>query len=500
MPQFVADETSETTTPTDELLQSRFQRNTAPWKNPKVTLGATLAIAGAVTATGFFIFNGNFQWPTIGGPTLGKSTASNDDMEPVAHPDGQVQTASMTGNLGPGLDQDANAPNPFTTTQKPDAKAKATATKGKVPAPSTPVSNPSTPRTSAYPTTTASTIPMTRRTVSNPTYSDYNTSTPVRSYPRASSTVAYSRPTVGYSRPTVSASPAPVTPSVSRPVATAAPQSAQDRRQAAIASTSTMGGSVEKSAAVQATTVAQASQGAPATQGYQEAAYLPSEEAVLNNIPQQLINRSQKALGRLLLGVAFLPGDTAALNGQPVEVAIEDPLKSGLPVGARIGAIVEFPDAGGQLKSAVIRLTAKSVVIGDAEYPIPAGTVILTGQNGQPLIAKRQGSGFFRSIGSTAKTVLSSAVGGLTTSILGNGGGLLSSLGGLLGGGQQPTPQQATEILALRENTAIQVNIVKPLSLPLADADLTSTQAATFQATDAQLMAIAAEAQVHNAQ
>ena len=274
------------------------------------------------------------------------------------------------------------------------------------------------------------------------------------------------------------------------------------------ASDSTKVASVQGVAAVPTSnTVGQPSQ----TQGYQEAAYLTSEDAVLSGIPQQLINRSQKAVGRLLIGVAFVPGDTEALNGQPVEVAIVDPLKSGLPADARIEAVVEFPKAEGQLKSAVLRLTPKAIAIGDAEYPLPPGAVILTGKNGQPLIAKQQGSEFFRAIGSTVKTVLGGAVGGLSTLAFGNGTGILSGLGGSLNGlgglsslgRSSGTTQQATEILALRENTAIQINIVKPLTLPAVQTSQIapdSTHAAvpqpmmfTQNITDAQLMAIANE-------
>ena len=472
MPNFVSDsdvEPAQAEAPTDELVQSKFERNTAPWKNPKITLGTVIALAAAITGIGFFALNSNFKWPTLGGPTLGNSTANNNDMEPVDHPDGKVETAALTGNLGQGLDQDANTPNPFTTKQKPTASAsKAIPTKDTV----AKVLTPSTPSTPIHPTATASAIPMSRRTVSNPTYTDYD-SPALRTYPRASSTVAYAQPSnVGYSRPLINTTPAlpsTSTRSISSVTTPAVPQmSAADRRQAAIASTSTMGGTTDKSTAVQATTVAQT----PQTQSYQEAVYLPSETAVLDGVPQQLINRSQKAVGRLLMGVAFIPGDTAALNGQSVEVAIDNPLQSGLPAGSRIEATVDFPSAGGQLKSAVLHLTPKAIVIGDAEYPLPADTVILTGQNGQPLIAKRQGSEFLRGLGSAAKTVLGATVGGLSSIALGNGTGILSGLGGglnALGSLSRPaSPQTATEVLALRENTAIQVNIVKPLSLPLA--------------------------------
>ena len=543
MPNFVADKEADTAqssdeTPTEGLVEQKFERNKAPWKNPNVTLGTAIGLACAASAVGFFIFNSNVQWPTMGGPSLGSANnASNDDLEPVDHPDGKVQTAALTGNLGDGLDKDANPSNPFTTTQKPTDKAtgKTTTTaqgKGATPGKgaTTASANPVYPTTTA--STTASTTPtvsMTRRTVTRPTNTDYNdgavtrTSSASTDYPRTYS-AGYSR-SAGYSQASVRASGSSTaaqttarnssTTTVSPPtLSSSQPKlSPEERRQAAIASTSTMGGASDKVASVQgvasapaSNTVGQSSQ----TQSYQDAAYLPAEDAVLSGIPQQLINRSQKALGRLVIGVAFIPGDTEALNGQSVEVAIVDPLKSGLPADARIEAIVEFPKAEGQLKSAVIRLTPKAIVIGDVEYPLPPGTVILTGQNGQPLIAKRQGSEFLRAIGSTAKTILGGTIGGLSTLAFGNGTGILSGLGGGLNGlgglsnvGRSSAPQQATEILALRENTAIQVNIVKPLTLPVqADAaiDLDSTHAAvpqpmmfTQDITDAQLMAIANE-------
>ena len=137
MPNFVADTEADTAqstdeTPTEGLVEQKFERNKAPWKNPNITLATAMGLAGAVSAVGFFAFNSNFQWPTIGGPSLGNaSSASNDDLEPVDHPDGKVQTAAMTTNLGGGLDNDANAPNPFTTDKPTTTATKGTAVKGK---------------------------------------------------------------------------------------------------------------------------------------------------------------------------------------------------------------------------------------------------------------------------------------------------------------------------------------------------------------------------------
>ncbi|NJM76760.1 MAG: hypothetical protein HC852_14440 [Acaryochloridaceae cyanobacterium RU_4_10] len=118
LPNFVADsERPPEQEPTESLVESKFQRNNKPWKNPKITLATAIGIAAAISAIGFFAINSNIQWPTIGGPTLG--TANNDDKEPVDHPDGKVQTAALTGTLGEGLDKDANPKNPFLTHTKP---------------------------------------------------------------------------------------------------------------------------------------------------------------------------------------------------------------------------------------------------------------------------------------------------------------------------------------------------------------------------------------------
>lgn len=337
---------------------------------------------------------------------------------------------------------------------------------------STPKQSPTSKMTAAHTVK----MPVPRR-ASLPSTMAYNPTPARRAYiPPTDDIPASSFRRRSFSAPVVTA-PAPnsrpSTPSMSEGLK----QSPEERRLAAIAATSTSSnGGVSNKEAVATAGIAPLSDVAHASQkgGYQEATYLASESAVIEGIPQQLISRSQKAEGRLLMGVAFLPGDTDALNGQPVEVAIKNPLQSGLPIGSRIEAIVDFPKTQGQLKNTVIRLTPTAIAIDDAEYPLPKGVVILTGENGKPLIAKRQGSEFLRALGSTFKTVLGGTIGGLSTLAFGNGTGILSGLGGLngLGGlsnlGQTPGTQQATEILALRENTAIQINIVKPLSLPLA--------------------------------
>jgi hypothetical protein len=374
-----------------------------------------------------------------------------------------------------------------------------------------PNSNPKKPLDSKTPVIRTTPAPAVRSSL--PSTMAYNPTPVRRSYvPPTDDILAY--------RPTRRYAPAIAPTSVSQPSAPSVPagpkQSPEERRLAAIAATSSSGGSTAKGdvLASEPDPIQTSQKG-----GYQEATYLASESAVLEGIPQQLISRSQKAKGRLLLGVAFTPGDTESLDGQPIEVEIKDPMQSGLPAGARIVATVDFPKAQGQMKSAVIRLTPTAIAMGDAEYPLPKGVVILSGENGKPLIAKRQGSEFLRSLNSTFKTVLSGSLGGLTSLAFGNGTGILSSLGGanalsgLTNLNKGTGTQQPTEILALRENTVIQINIVKPLSLPAtqANADVapepvavvpeqasgesvaTSPESMMFtqDLTDAELMAIA---------
>jgi hypothetical protein len=367
---------------------------------------------------------------------------------------------------------------------------------GKKPSP-----NPKKPIASKTPVIRTTPAPAVRSSL--PSTMAYNPTPVRRSYVPPTDDIPAYRPTRRYA-------PAIAPASISQPSVPSIPagpkQSPEERRLAAIAATSSSGGSGAKGdvVAFEQDPIQTSQKG-----GYQEATYLASESAVLEGIPQQLISRSQKAKGRLLLGVAFTPGDTESLDGQPIEVEIKDPMESGLPAGARIVATVDFPKSQGQMKSAVIRLTPTAIAIGDAEYPLPKGVVILTGENGKPLIAKRQGSEFLRSLNSTFKTVLSGSLGGLTSLAFGNGTGILSSLGGanalsgLTNLNKGTGTQQPTEILALRENTAIQINIVKPLSLPatqanadvapepVADAPSPEPMMFTQDLTDAELTAIA---------
>lgn len=456
------------TEPTESLVESKFQRNDAPWKNPKITLATAVGIAAAVSAAGFFIFNSNVEWPSIGGPTLG--TAHNDDTEPVDHPDGKFQRSALTGPLGEGLDKDGNPKNPFLTNNT------AQATPGKGAKTNVSPNAPATAKAthpviaSTPPVITASRVP------SRPAYTDYGdggATTPTRTvYPRTVTNYAPSSPTPRQS----------FTPSVT-PSAPVQQKSAEERRAEAIAATTFNGGSASGSAQMVSSTSGSGTPGAQ-TKGD---VYLAAENAVLDGTPQQLINRAKKAEGVLLQGLAFTPGDLKYLEDQEVTAEISNPLDSGLPVGTQIICSVKFPDGGGsQAKNAVVRLIPTAIVLGGNEYEIPQGSAILTAKGGKPFIAKRGGSEFLRFLGSATKTVLGAGVGTLT-SLVGGGNNILSSLAGL-GSGRGSTTNQATEVLILKDNLPIQFSIVRPFSIPMVSAETMPVAQATQSTQSAQAL------------
>ena len=170
------------------------------------------------------------------------------------------------------------------------------------------------------------------------------------------------------------------------------------------------------------------------------------------------------------MGLAFTPGASQFMQGQPVEVAIENPLDSGLPQGAHLIATVDLQQQGGaQMSTAPVRLIPNAITIGDAQYPLPQGAIVLTGENGAPLVAKRQGSGFMRFVGGLAKTAVG-GIGGVVTTLLG-ASPIVTALSPQLQpglSGNQGAQQTGNEVLALRENSPIQINIIQPFSLPLA--------------------------------
>lgn len=466
-----SDDSSASTPAQPSYIQESFKRPTALWKNPKVTLGVVSVIAILIAATGTAIFNGHFSLPTF--QTASQNTApTDDDTTPKPHSDGDWQAAALSGGLSEGFEREKNQTNPFLTT-KPKGNGAKPMSKAKAPK-SLAMGAPVTPTYYRPPAT--STLPPTR---SIPT-------TPLR-LPSRSYVPLPVRPATLSARPTISAKPT----LPSHTPATTTEASPEDRRLAVLAATSSGNGQSSPLVPSATTTESATASGAPSDPNarYQPVSYLASEAAVLDGVPQQLISRSQRAKGRLLLGVAFTPGDAQFMQGQTVEVEVEDPLESGLPKGAHIIASVDLPGTATSSKNAVVRLIPTALAIGDAEYPlldeatlqaiakaepsksIPQSPLILAGKNGKPLIAKRQGSEFLRFLGETVKS-LAGGIGNTIASIgLTGGTGLLSSIPtsqiiGSVTGTLQPTSTSAIEVLALRENTQIEIRIVQPLSLP----------------------------------
>jgi hypothetical protein len=249
--------------------------------------------------------------------------------------------------------------------------------------------------------------------------------------------------------------------------------SPEERRKAAIAATTALsqkGGETQVASNIPAqptdhptqpanTAIQTAAGGNGVGPGYQQADYLQAEAAVVDGIPQTLVSRGKQAAGRLMTGFAFLPGDVQNLTGQAVDIEITDAMSSGLPAGARIVAQIKLPQSGGQLKSAPFRLIPVAIAIGDSEFPLPENTIRVSGKKGKPLVAKRQGSEFLRTLGGLVQTVLGGSLGGNNS--------LISTIAPqVLQGMDTRGKSEATEVLAIRENAEIQIDLVAPLSLP----------------------------------
>jgi hypothetical protein len=467
-------------------VQESFKRSTAIWKNPKVTLAVVGVISVAITGMGVAIFNGNFQMPNFN-IASSKPPASDDDTKPQPRSDGDWQAAALAGGLGDGFEKEKDLKNPYLSTPSKKAGGKKAPKAGSLAS-----SAPITPTYYKPPTapmvTSERTVPL--RLPARPTV-----------------------PSVTMLRPVSKPAAKPVSVTAS----SAAPKmSAEERRLAVLAATSSGNPTAQGVTGQGAGAPAQVVQAQPP--GYQTVSYLASESAVLDGVPQELISRSKKAEGRLLMGVAFTPSDAQFMQGQPVEIAVENPLDSGLPIGTRIVAKVDLPGTTGTVnttqatKSAVIRLIPTALIIGDAEYPladesasgaksVADSPILLAGKNGKPLIAKRQGSEFLRFLGETLKTVAGGLSSGIANIGLGGGTGLLSSipttqiLGGVLGpNSTQSSSTSAIEVLALRENSKIEVHIMQPISIPAgmsADVVPVSPEMVESAQPDEQLSAVA---------
>jgi hypothetical protein len=297
-------------------------------------------------------------------------------------------------------------------------------------------------------------------------------------YPRRMYTPSIIR---GLPRP--AAAPAPAIRPSSKPAQSESKVqelSPEERRKAAIAATTALsqkGGETQVASNIPAqptdhptqpanTAIQTAAGGNGVGPGYQQADYLQAEAAVVDGIPQTLVSRGKQAAGRLMTGFAFLPGDVQNLTGQAVDIEITDAMSSGLPAGARIVAQIKLPQSGGQLKSAPFRLIPVAIAIGDSEFPLPENTIRVSGKKGKPLVAKRQGSEFLRTLGGLVQTVLGGAS-SLFTGSLGGNNSLISTIAPqVLQGMDARGKSEATEVLAIRENAEIQIDLVAPLSLP----------------------------------
>ena len=489
----------------EDFFQDSFSDKTKPkpWENPKFR-----AVAVAVCVVPFFggaayMLKDGIPKPSLNTrkPRPNMVAAQDDSDKPKVATDGEWSSLAATNGMN---QQFKTAAKPIDPTDTSNAAAKTTKAGLGRTVPMNAQSSRSVPSqsrialsgTRAMPTDYDS-RPLTRSYNSyTPTYrasvppTVYRNPSPAPVYP-ARSAVASARPTSTSLR--LSATPARPQGFSQPQASTQQPKSAQDRWLALATGTSSQS-SNQSSNNNQSTSTGSpitptASPGVPAQTPQpqqtafksQNAAYLPSETAIIDNQPQLLIHRSAKAKGRLLSGIAFTPGTLAALNGQPIEIEITNPLDSDLPNGARLVATVDTSNANGSVsntRSSAIHLVPTALAFGDFEIPIDGSAILLTGSNGKPLIAKAPGSGFFQSVAG----LLSTAVQGVGLANLGAGqtssygnGTYLSSIGAnigttLLGNVAQHAQQSGTQqqsILILPEQTEIQINILKPLSLPL---------------------------------
>ena len=482
----------------EDFFQDSFSDKTKPkpWENPKFR-----AVAVAVCVIPFFggaayMLKDGIPKPSLNTrkPRPNVVAAQDDSDKPKVATDGEWSSLAATNGMN---QQFKTAAKPIDPTDTSSAAAKtAKAGLGRT-VPVNAQSSRSVPSqsrvnmsgTRAMPTDYDS-RPLTHSYSSyTPTYRASVSPTPYRNPSPAP--VYASRPVVT-SRPTLTvarqATPTPARPqSFSQSQSSAQQLSAKDRWLALATGTSAQnstqstntGGAI--SPTVQAVAPVQSPQAQQPAFKSQNAAYLPSETAIMDGQPQLLIHRSAKAQGRLLSGIAFTPGTLAALNGQPIEIEITNPLDSNLPNGARLVATVDTNTANGSVsntRSSAIHLVPTALAFGDFEIPIDGSAILITGSNGKPLIAKAPGSGFFQSVAG----LLSTAVQGVGLANLGAGqtssygnGTYLSSIGAnigttLLGNVSQRLQQsgaQQQSILILPEQTEIQINILKPLFLPL---------------------------------
>jgi hypothetical protein len=480
-----------------ELFKDSFSDRTKqkPWEGSRYrSMIVALCVVPVLSGVAWF-FRDGLPKPQFGVKRPAASTVADADTDkPKPATDGQWAGLAATNGMH---QQFTSAPAPNGPPVPHNFKPGATVGKGKV----GPAAGQKTPGSRAV-TMRPRSMPMDYD--SRPLTHSY---TPSVSYPRA--------PIASYSHPTYRAAPAySPRPAISSPrPASAAPRntpstveqekSAQDRWLALSTGTSAQSssqtgnngnpsgsgqslGNPSPSAPTQsgqpiAATAPSPAQSSRSAYTTQNAAYLPSESSVIDGQPQTLIHRSAKAKGRLVSGIAFTPGSLAALNGQPIEIEITDTLDSQIPKGARIVAVVDANNADGSgsygIRSSAIRLVPTALAMGDTEVPIDGSAISITGNNGKPLLAKAPDSGFLKTLGGILGTAVQGvglANGGAGQNASFGNGTYLSSIGAnigttLFGNATQRLQQSGSQqsVLILPEQTEIQLNILKPLSLPL---------------------------------
>lgn len=452
-------------------VEDKFNTKKPIWQNPKVKMAVISVPSLAATFGILAAMNGSF---TIPGTSKIAAKPEADDTAPKTASVGDVQGVALSRGLSTGFDKEGDRKNPFLENGVPSAPT--TKATGKLQPKGNTVNTGAAAHT--YPVTRLASANVATDNIPSRTYNRPYTP-PLRTYAPAYTSLP-SRATY----PTRSTASQPATPSV----ASTPEKTADERRLAVLAMTSSGTDNTQQSATA-ATTAAEPGQAqtvAGKPSGYQEATYLSSEESVIDGIPQQAINRSKKAQGRLMVGVAFTSGAAQFMQGQPVEIAIENPMDTGLPKGAHLIATVDLQSQGNsQTTSAPVRLVPTAIAIGDAEYPLPQGTILLTGENGKPLVAKRQGSAFLRFMGTMAKSA-AGGIGGVATTLMGASPIMTALSPQLQAGsfGNQGAQQTGNEVLALRENTPIQINIIRPLSLPVSQAEPTGGDQALVPPAD----------------
>jgi hypothetical protein len=453
-------------------VQEKFKKNTAPWKNPKITLGVVSVISLSAALTGAAIFNGQFQLPDFSKASATKPT--DDDIAPQPPGDGKWQSAAIGMGLGQGFQKEGERKNPYLQNSPPNANAKNKTDKGKPKGIAgtgvTPTYRTMAVRPAQVPPAYVSPAPTRYASYTPATYS----SRP--SYPR-------------YSVSAPSPSARPQTPPQQTPERQLSPQ---ERIAAMLAATSTgtngtpSGGAVasaptdyiptssQKSQYPLAEFVAQSRQTQPVAQ---QMAYLPSEAAVIDGQSQTLINRSASAKATLLNGIGFSANDYASLEGQPVEIELAQPLGD-IPAGAQIVTVVDAGNQrgfGGSASKAVVRLKATAIALGDTEIPLPDNALLISGSDGSPLIASRGGSGFLRTVGGIIGTLAGGAgqsnYGASQNARFGDSS-YLTSVGtniatGLVGNAARGLQQSGnSDVLVLKAGKSIKVSVLKPFALP----------------------------------